>query len=85
VREYGIKSIAIPPLGSGLGGLPWEAVRPLIERVASDLDDVEVDIYSRKIQDEPGCLSKTPIVDMNRSGPDLITGAMARTPRTCDM
>lgn len=34
IREYGIKSVAIPPLGSGLGGLPWPAVRSRIETVA---------------------------------------------------
>src|SRR5215470_1216970 len=28
----GIKSVAIPPLGCGHGGLDWNVVRPLIER-----------------------------------------------------
>ena len=27
-----IASIAVPPLGCGLGGLSWTAVRPLVER-----------------------------------------------------
>ena len=27
VRRLGIRSIAVPPLGSGLGGLPWPEVR----------------------------------------------------------
>src|SRR3954467_571360 len=31
IEEKGIKSIAIPPLGSGNGGLDWRDVRPLIE------------------------------------------------------
>ncbi len=31
VRELGIRSIAIPPLGCGNGGLDWEQVHPLIE------------------------------------------------------
>ena len=34
-----IRSIAIPPLGSGLGGLPWEDVRWRIERALGDLED----------------------------------------------
>ncbi|GAB3977395.1 hypothetical protein GCM10029978_066990 [Actinoallomurus acanthiterrae] len=40
VRELQISSIAIPPLGCGLGGLDWAIVRPLIvERLAPlDLD-----------------------------------------------
>lgn len=32
IREKDIRSIAIPPLGSGLGGLDWNDVRPRIER-----------------------------------------------------
>lgn len=45
VRERGIKSIAIPPLGSGLGGLDWNEVRPLIEAALRDVPDLDVLIY----------------------------------------
>ncbi|MBW1668644.1 MAG: macro domain-containing protein [Deltaproteobacteria bacterium] len=37
-----IKSIAIPPLGCGLGGLDWNTVRPMIEKAFSSLPDVRV-------------------------------------------
>ena len=30
VARHGIRSIAVPPLGCGLGGLDWHAVRPLV-------------------------------------------------------
>jgi O-acetyl-ADP-ribose deacetylase (regulator of RNase III) len=30
VQRRGIRSIAVPPLGCGLGGLDWRVVRPLI-------------------------------------------------------
>lgn len=47
VAEYqlrGIKSIAIPKIGCGLGGLNWEEVKPLIiERLSSC--DMDVYIY----------------------------------------
>jgi O-acetyl-ADP-ribose deacetylase (regulator of RNase III) len=46
VRELDIKSIAIPPLGCGLGGLPWPAVRTRIETAFAPLPDVEVLLFS---------------------------------------
>lgn len=46
IRQNGIRSIAIPPLGSGLGGLDWDEVKPRIERAMSSLDDdVDVLVY----------------------------------------
>ncbi len=45
VKAHNIHSIAIPPLGSGLGGLNWADVRPLIERAFSELPEVEVLIF----------------------------------------
>ncbi len=45
IRERGINSIAIPPLGSGLGGLDWSEVRPRIEAALRGVDDLRVVIY----------------------------------------
>jgi len=45
VRERGIKSIAVPPLGAGLGGLDWNDVRPRIEAALQDIPDLDVMIY----------------------------------------
>jgi O-acetyl-ADP-ribose deacetylase (regulator of RNase III) len=46
IMEKGIKSIALPPLGSGNGGLNWQDVRPLIEAALGDrLADVDVVVY----------------------------------------
>jgi O-acetyl-ADP-ribose deacetylase (regulator of RNase III) len=41
-----IQSIAIPPLGCGLGGLNWAEVRPLIEDAFETLPDVRALLYS---------------------------------------
>lgn len=38
IRHYGIKSIAIPPLGAGNGGLEWPKVRQLIVEKLSNVD-----------------------------------------------
>jgi O-acetyl-ADP-ribose deacetylase (regulator of RNase III) len=45
VREHGIRSIALPPLGCGNGGLDWQHVRPMIESAFAELPDVEVIVY----------------------------------------
>jgi O-acetyl-ADP-ribose deacetylase (regulator of RNase III) len=45
IRKRDIRSIAIPPLGAGLGGLAWTEVRPLIDRAMAEVPDVDVDVY----------------------------------------
>jgi O-acetyl-ADP-ribose deacetylase (regulator of RNase III) len=45
IREKQIKSIALPPLGCGNGGLDWAVVRPIIESALAELQDVEVVVY----------------------------------------
>jgi O-acetyl-ADP-ribose deacetylase (regulator of RNase III) len=45
VRKEHIKSIAVPPLGCGNGGLDWEEVRPLIAQAFSELPDVKVQLF----------------------------------------
>ena len=46
IREKGIRSIAIPPLGCGLGGLDWAEVRPLIESAIASVPDVEAYLFT---------------------------------------
>lgn len=36
--EWQIHSLALPPLGCGLGGLEWNRVKPMIEETLGDLD-----------------------------------------------
>lgn len=45
IQQYGIKSIAIPPLGCGNGGLDWKVVRKMIEEALSPLTDLDVVLY----------------------------------------
>ena len=45
IREHDIRSVAIPPLGCGNGGLQWTLVRPEIERALAELRDVDVLVY----------------------------------------
>ena len=46
IIERGMRSVAVPALGCGLGGLGWDVVRPLIERALSPLDGVNVRVFA---------------------------------------
>ena len=45
ILENNIRSIAVPPLGCGNGGLEWADVRPEIERALGDLPGVDVLVF----------------------------------------
>lgn len=45
VRNYQIKSIAVPPLGCGNGGLRWSEVLPRIEVAFESVPDVRVLVF----------------------------------------
>jgi O-acetyl-ADP-ribose deacetylase (regulator of RNase III) len=45
IRDKAVRSIAVPPLGCGNGGLEWSKVRPKIEAALKDLEDVEIIVY----------------------------------------
>lgn len=46
VREHGIRSIALPPLGCGNGGLEWSQVRQVIESAAAEMPEVDVLVFA---------------------------------------
>jgi O-acetyl-ADP-ribose deacetylase (regulator of RNase III) len=54
IRKWGIRSIAIPALGSGLGGLNWDDVRPRIEAALRGIENLHVIIF------EPNSAPVTP-------------------------
>lgn len=68
IVEKGIRSVALPPLGSGNGGLEWTTVRPLIERFLGELSGVDVIVY------EPTTTYQNV---MKRSGVEKLTPARA--------
>ena len=53
IRELDIRSIAVPPLGSGLGGLDWSDVRPRIERALDGFDNLDVVVFEPSGPSEP--------------------------------
>jgi O-acetyl-ADP-ribose deacetylase (regulator of RNase III) len=68
IKEKQIKSIAIPPLGSGLGGLDWGIVRQRIEDVMMGLPDVQVLVY------EPKGAPENDKMVRNRKVPNMTVG-----------
>lgn len=46
VRRLDIKSVAVPPLGCGNGGLSWSRVRPMIEAAFAAVPDVRVFLFA---------------------------------------
>lgn len=71
IHSKSIRSIAIPPLGSGLGGLDWSEVKQRIEVALMNLDDVRVVIYEPK-----GAPASDTIVH-NREVPKMTAGRAA--------
>lgn len=47
--EMGISSIAMPPLGCGLGGLNWNEVKLLIEKYLGPIEDLNVYVYESTV------------------------------------
>ena len=45
IKHLGIRSIAVPPLGCGSGGLEWSEVRPMIEAAFAGLPELEVRLF----------------------------------------
>ena len=56
VAKEGFASIALPRLATGVGGLSWEEVEPLMENQLADLD-ARVYVYSEYV---PGKAAKEP-------------------------
>lgn len=45
IERLRISSIAIPPLGCGLGGLQWSEVHPRIEKALASVPDVRATVF----------------------------------------
>lgn len=64
-----IRSIAIPPLGSGLGGLEWSEVRPLIISAFAALPEVNVLLFEPRTgtEERPFKAAKAPKMTPGRA------------------
>ena len=71
IRARNIQSIAIPPLGSGLGGLEWPEVRRRIETALQDFDSLQVVIF------EPDNASGARRTTRTQTAPNMTPGRAA--------
>jgi O-acetyl-ADP-ribose deacetylase (regulator of RNase III) len=81
VHEIGsrnIRSIAIPPLGSGLGGLAWRDVRVLIEDALRDLRDVDVVVFEPSSAPDAKTMARTRNVPRMTPGRAALVGLVER-------
>ena len=68
IRSHNIQSIAIPPLGSGLGGLDWFEIRPRIEKMLEQFGDLKAVIF------EPSDSLADTKVNRSTDVPDMTAG-----------
>ena len=68
ILENGIRSIAVPPLGCGNGGLDWAEVEPVIRRALGDLDQVDVRLFA------PGAAPKVDEMRVGTTRPNMSRG-----------
>lgn len=71
INIHNIKSIAIPPLGSGLGGLNWLLVKSKIEAAFTHMKDVGINVY------EPAGAPKAEDMVRNKQVPSMTPGRAA--------
>jgi O-acetyl-ADP-ribose deacetylase (regulator of RNase III) len=78
IAERGIRSIAIPPLGSGLGGLEWPDVKQRIFDALSGMQDVKVIVFEPAGAPEAGRGMSSASVPRMTPGRAALIGLMDR-------
>ena len=78
IREREIRSIAVPPLGSGLGGLEWSDVRPRIEKALRGLNNLDVVVFEPGGTPEPARMVRSSEVPNMTPGRAALVGLMDR-------
>ncbi|WP_437486681.1 macro domain-containing protein [Sorangium sp. So ce1014] len=78
VKRLHIKSIAVPPLGCGLGGLDWADVRPRIERAFAALSNVRVLVYEPSGPPAAGQMTRSTDPPEMTPGRAVLVGLMER-------
>lgn len=78
IRTRNIRSIAIPPLGAGLGGLSWPDVRKRIKEAMSALDGVDITVFEPNGAPDPKVIARTKDVPKMTAGRAALVVLMHR-------
>ncbi|BAC91312.1 type II toxin-antitoxin system antitoxin DNA ADP-ribosyl glycohydrolase DarG [Gloeobacter violaceus] len=78
VEKLGIRSLALPPLGCGLGGLDWREVRPLIEAAFAQVPWVHVLLFEPVGAPSPATMPKSNKKPSMSPGKAVLLGLMDR-------
>jgi O-acetyl-ADP-ribose deacetylase (regulator of RNase III) len=78
IAERGIGSVAVPPLGCGLGGLRWDEVRPRIIHAFEALPEVRVLLFEPAGAPKPAEMAKEHRVPNMTPGRAVLIELMSR-------
>ena len=78
IRERDIRSIAVPPLGAGLGGLQWSDVRPRIEKALRGFNNLDVVVFEPRGAPEAERMVQGQEVPKMTAGRAALVGLMDR-------
>lgn len=71
IKRLNIRSIALPPLGCGHGGLEWSDVRPMIEAALGELPEVHSLVFA------PGVTPEAAVMPNRTERPNMTIGQAA--------
>lgn len=78
LKQKDIKSVAIPPLGSGLGGLNWSVVKNKIKTALNPLTGVDIIVFEPKGAPEAKAMVRNKEVPKMTEGRAALVGLMHR-------
>jgi O-acetyl-ADP-ribose deacetylase (regulator of RNase III) len=76
IRSRNIRSIAIPPLGSGLGGLDWAVVRPRIAAALAEFSDAKIIVFEPSNETAEARANRSTDVPKMTAGRAAVVGLM---------